>query len=45
MTADSIKLKVGDAVNGQRRDLTTEDILRSIEHTVPLAAIGRIAAN
>lgn len=26
---------------GQRRDLTTEDILRAIEETVPLAAIAR----
>jgi hypothetical protein len=32
----------GTFVNGQRRDLTTEDILRSIENMVPLAAIDEI---
>ncbi len=28
-------------VNGQRRDFTTNDILRAVEETVPLAAIAR----
>jgi len=27
--------------NGQRRDFTTQDILRSMEETVPLASIAR----
>jgi ATP-dependent 26S proteasome regulatory subunit len=38
---DGLYRAFGTLVNGQRRDLTTEDILRSIEDTVPLAAIGR----
>ncbi|MEZ2240161.1 AAA family ATPase [Microcoleus sp.] len=31
----------GTLVNGHRRDLTTEDMLKSIEETVPLATIAR----
>ena len=38
---DGLYRAFGTFVNGQRRDLTTEDILRSIEDTVPLAAIAR----
>ena len=38
---DGLHRAFGTFVNGQRRDLTTEDILRSIEDTVPLAAIAR----
>ncbi|MFM9265367.1 AAA family ATPase [Tychonema sp. BBK16] len=38
---DGLYRAFGTLVNGQRRDLTTEDILRSIEDTVPLAAIAR----
>ena len=37
---DGMQLAFGSAVNGQRRDFTTEDILRAIEETVPLAAIA-----
>ena len=38
---DGLYRAFGTFVNGQRRDLTTEDILRSIDDTVPLAAIAR----
>ncbi|MGB8690457.1 MAG: AAA family ATPase, partial [Microcoleus sp.] len=38
---DGLYRAFGTFVNGQRRDLTTEDILRSIEDTVPLVAIAR----
>jgi SpoVK/Ycf46/Vps4 family AAA+-type ATPase len=38
---DAMHRAFGTVVNGQRRDFTTEDILRSIEDTVPLAAIAR----
>lgn len=38
---DGLYRAFGAFVNGQRRDLTTEDILRSIEDTVPASAIGR----
>ncbi|WP_373537634.1 AAA family ATPase [Microcoleus sp.] len=38
---DGLYRAFGTFVNGQRRDLTTEDILRSINDTVPLAAIAR----
>lgn len=38
---DGMYRAFGTFVNGQRRDLMTEDILRSIEDTVPLAAIAR----
>ncbi|MCU0540723.1 MAG: AAA family ATPase [Oscillatoriaceae cyanobacterium Prado104] len=38
---DGLYRAFGTFVSGQRRDLTTEDILRSIEDTVPLAAIAR----
>lgn len=38
---DGLYRAFGTFVNGQRRDLMTEDILRSIEDTVPLAAIAR----
>ncbi len=38
---DGLYRAFGTFVNGQRRDLTTEDVLRSIEDTVPLAAIAR----
>ncbi len=38
---DGLYRAFGTFVNGQRRDLTTEDILRSIEDTVPASAIGR----
>lgn len=41
VTIDGLYRAFGTFVNGQRRDLTTEDILRSIEDTVPLAAIAR----
>ena len=37
---DGMQRAFGSAVNGQRRDFTTEDILRVIEETVPLAAIA-----
>lgn len=38
---DAMHRAFGTVINGQRRDFTTEDILRSIEDTVPLAAIAR----
>jgi hypothetical protein len=38
---DGLHRAFGTFVNGQRRDLTTEDILRLIEDTVPLGAIAR----
>ncbi|MEG4631989.1 AAA family ATPase [Microcoleus sp. AR_TQ3_B6] len=38
---DGLYRAFGTFVNGQRRDVMTEDILRSIEDTVPLAAIAR----
>jgi ATP-dependent 26S proteasome regulatory subunit len=38
---DGLYRAFGTFVNGQRRDLRTEDVLRSIEDTVPLAAIAR----
>ena len=38
---DAMHRAFGTVINGQRRDFTTEDILRSIEETVPLAAIAR----
>lgn len=38
---DAMHRAFGTVVNGQRRDFTTEDILRAIEETVPLAAIAR----
>ena len=38
---DAMHRAFGTLVNGQRRDFTTEDILRAIEDTVPLAAIAR----
>jgi ATP-dependent 26S proteasome regulatory subunit len=41
VTIDGLYRAFGTFVNGQRRDLTTEDILRSIEDTVPLASIAR----
>ncbi|NJK72974.1 MAG: AAA family ATPase [Richelia sp. CSU_2_1] len=41
VTIDGLYRAFGTFVNGQRRDLTTEDIVRSIEDTVPLAAIAR----
>jgi ATP-dependent 26S proteasome regulatory subunit len=38
---DGLYRAFGSVVNKQRRDLITEDILRAIEETVPLAAISR----
>ncbi|MEQ9550242.1 MAG: AAA family ATPase [Coleofasciculus sp. G3-WIS-01] len=38
---DAMHRAYGTVVNGQRRDFTTEDIVRAIEETVPLAAIAR----
>lgn len=38
---DAMNRAFGQGSNGQRRDFTTEDILRAIEETVPLAAIAR----
>jgi len=38
---DAMHRAFGTVVNGQRRDFTTEDIVRAIEETVPLAAIAR----
>ncbi|MGL5061925.1 MAG: AAA family ATPase [Microcoleus sp.] len=38
---DGLYRAFGTFVNGQRRDLMTEDILRAIEDTVPLASIAR----
>lgn len=38
---DGLYRAFGTLVNGQRRDLRMEDILRSIEDTVPASAIGR----
>ena len=38
---DAMHRAFGTLVNGQRRDFTTEDIVRAIEETVPLAAIAR----
>jgi SpoVK/Ycf46/Vps4 family AAA+-type ATPase len=38
---DGMHLAFGQGSNGQRRDFTTEDIIRAIEETVPLAAIAR----
>jgi ATP-dependent 26S proteasome regulatory subunit len=38
---DGLYHAFGTFVNKQRRDLITEDILRAIEETVPLAAISR----
>lgn len=38
---DGLYRAFGTVVNGQRKDLTVEDILRAIEETVPLAAIAR----
>lgn len=37
---DGMHLAFGQGSNGQRRDFTTEDIIRAIEETVPLAAIA-----
>jgi len=37
---DAMHRAFATVVNGQRRDFTTEDILRAIEETVPLAAIA-----
>ncbi|NET61084.1 MAG: AAA family ATPase [Symploca sp. SIO2E6] len=37
---DAMHQAFGTVVNGQRRDFTTEDIVRAIEETVPLAAIA-----
>ncbi|MEQ9667244.1 AAA family ATPase [Coleofasciculus sp. G2-EDA-02] len=38
---DAMHRAYGTVVNGQRRDFTTEDIVRAIQETVPLAAIAR----
>lgn len=38
---DGIHRAFSQVTHGQRRDFTTEDILRAIEETVPLAAIAR----
>lgn len=38
---DAMHRAFATRVNGQRRDFTTEDILRAIDETVPLAAIAR----
>ncbi len=38
---DAMHQAFGTVVNGQRRDFTTEDIVRAIDQTVPLAAIAR----
>lgn len=38
---DAMYKAFGQGTNRQRRDFTTEDIVRSIEETVPLAAIAR----
>jgi SpoVK/Ycf46/Vps4 family AAA+-type ATPase len=38
---DAMHRAFGRGTNGQRQDFTTEDILRSTEETVPLAAIAR----
>ncbi|MEB3827724.1 AAA family ATPase [Phormidium sp. CCY1219] len=38
---DAMHRAFSSVVNGQRRDFTTEDILREMEETVPLAAIAR----
>jgi len=38
---DGLYRAFGSVVNKQRRDLITEDILRAIEETMPLAAISR----
>ncbi|XGV95216.1 MAG: AAA family ATPase [Leptolyngbya sp. BL-A-14] len=38
---DAMHQAFGRGRNGQRQDFTTEDIVRSIEETVPLAAIAR----
>jgi SpoVK/Ycf46/Vps4 family AAA+-type ATPase len=37
---DAMHLAFGQGSSGQRRDFTTEDIVRAIEETVPLAAIA-----
>ncbi|NEP60112.1 MAG: AAA family ATPase, partial [Symploca sp. SIO2G7] len=37
---DAMHQAFGRVVNGQRRDFTTEDIVRAVEETVPLAAIA-----
>ena len=41
VVVDGLYRAFGTFVNGQRKDLTTEDILRAMEDTVPLAAIAR----
>ena len=38
---DGMHNAFGSIVNGQRRDFNTEDILKAIDETVPLAAIAR----
>ncbi|MCW6035181.1 AAA family ATPase [Spirulina subsalsa FACHB-351] len=38
---DAMHYAFATIVNGQRRDFTTNDILRAVEETVPLAAIAR----
>lgn len=38
---DAMHRAFGQSTNQQRRDFTTEDIVRAIEETVPLAAIAR----
>jgi len=38
---DAMHRAFGRGTTGQRQDFTTEDIVRSIEETVPLAAIAR----
>jgi ATP-dependent 26S proteasome regulatory subunit len=38
---DAMHRAFATRIDGQRRDFTTEDILRAIEETVPLAAIAR----
>ncbi|MBD2464872.1 AAA family ATPase [Oscillatoria sp. FACHB-1407] len=38
---DGMYRAFGRGTNGQRQDFTTEDIIRAIEETVPLAAIAR----
>ncbi|MEA5470407.1 AAA family ATPase [Spirulina sp. 06S082] len=38
---DGMHYAFADIIDGQRRDFTTNDIIRAIEETVPLAAIAR----
>lgn len=38
---DAMHQAFGTVVNGGRRDFTTEDVIRAVEDTVPLAAIAR----